>query len=151
MSKFTSFDLSMPQSRTVRGCEINRMPFGAFMQAIKLVEGFLPQMLEVVFPEMGVPEAVLALKSRDRDVLGQALARVLMVVPEQAVKLISKLTMIPEDKLKADANISLDGLGEIMNAWYEVNRIESFFGSALGLYQRLRAQTKNPMTTGFST
>jgi len=151
MPKINSFDLSMPQSRTVRGYEIKRMPLGAFLQAVKMVEDFPPQMLEKVFPQMSLPEILLTMKSGDAGIRRQAFLRALMTVPGHAVTLITQLTMIPEDELKGDANIGLDGLAEIADAWYEVNRIESFFACALGLYQKLRAQTASTTTTGSST
>jgi hypothetical protein len=151
MSKVNSFNLSMPQSCTVRGCEIKRAPLGAFLQALKLVEDFPPQMMEAVFPQMSLREIVLMMKSGSQDMLWQIFTRALMIVPDQAVKLIAQLTMIPESKLNNDPNIGADGIVEIVNAWYEVNRIESFFVNALGLYQKLRALTKSPMNTGSST
>ena len=151
MSKVNSLDLSMPQSRTVRGYEIRRLPLGAFLQALKLVEEFPPRMMETVFPDMTLPEILLAMSKNGTDMLWQTIVRAIMTVPEQTLKLVARLTQIPVKELNDDVNLGLDGLAEIADAWYEVNRIENFFVSALGLYHKVRAQKGSQTTTGSST
>ena len=142
---------STSQGCTVRGCEINRAPLGVFLQALKQVQDSPARLLEAAFPQMDLREILLALKSCDTEMIGQIFTRMMMIVPEQAIKLAAKLTMVPENKLKSDPDIGLDGLAEIMTAWFEVNRIESFLEDARGLYQKLRAQKGHLTNTDANT
>lgn len=140
MSKtMESINLSLPQSRNVRGYEISRAPLGAFLQAIKQLQDFPELLMRSLFPDMNLQEILLALKTSDADFLGQAFVRILSIAPEQALRLIARLTGVPENKLKSDPDIGVDGLMDIVVAWYEVNQIENFMRAARSLWTRTKA------------
>ncbi len=148
MSKTDSIGLSLPQSQTVRGYEIHRAPLGTFLQTVKQLQDFPEQMMKSLFPGMDLQAILLALKTSDSDFLGKLIVRALSIVPEQALKLIAKLTDIPETKLKSDPQIGIDGLAEIVLAWFEVNQIENFMRTASGLLAKTKALVAKEANTG---
>jgi len=149
MTKTDSLDLSLPESREVRGCEISRAPLGVFLRAMKQLQAFPAQLLSAVFPGMSLQEILTVLKTGNTETMGEILFRACAVAPEQAIKLVGAVTGIPAEKLEDDPKIGLDGLAEIVTAWVEVNRIENFTQAATGLLQRFRAQKGT--STGSST
>ncbi len=48
MAKISSLEMSLPESRQVRGYEITRAPLGAFLQAVKQLQDFPSITVEVL-------------------------------------------------------------------------------------------------------
>ena len=151
MANIDSLDLSLPESRKVCGYEITRAPLGAFLRAMKQLQDFPAQLAEAVFPGMDLQDVLLALKTGNTGIMSRILIRACTVAPEHALKLIAELTGIPMERLENDPQISLDGLGEIVEAWVEVNRLVNFMQAATGLLQKFRAQKEMGGSTGFNT
>lgn len=128
-----SISVSLPKTRKARGYTITRMPLGAYLQALKEIQDFPKEAVEAVFPGMSLDAILATLKSCDTDMIGQMFVRLLTVLPERAIMLISALTGIEEAALLEDADIGLDGLAEIVTVWLEVNQIENFTRAARAL------------------
>ena len=61
------------------------------------------------------------------------------VLPGEMVRLFAKLSGIEEKALLEDPRIGLDGLGEMAEAWMEVNGIENFIRTMGALGAKARA------------
>ena len=144
-----SIDISLPRCVTVRGCEIRRMPLGKYLQAIRLLEAFPREMAEKLTPDGDISGVLETLKTLDRRKLIDLALKALDVAPAQAVRLISALTEIPEDRLVNDRRIGADGLMEIIDAWLEVNAAENFIRAAGRVRQKI-SRFAADMKTGSS-
>jgi hypothetical protein len=133
-------NLSLSNSRKVRGYEIKRMPIGAYIVAMEKLQNFPAEAMEAMFPGMDADAILKQLKTIDTALLGQLAMRAFTALPKHASALISALTGIPEDKVLNDPNIGLDGLIEITGAWIEVNGIENFFKAARDLMEKVKTQ-----------
>lgn len=132
-----SIDLSLPAARTVRGYEIGRMPIGRFLRAARRIDGVPEEVLARLFPD--AEDAVRALASLDRAGLIGLCARAVTVLPDEAVTVFAELAGLDEQALRDDANVGLDGLLEMIEAWMEVNNLENFIGAARALWRRAHA------------
>lgn len=139
MSTKNTIALSLEKNRTVRGYEINRLPLGAFLEAVELIKEAPLEILTKLFPEQEPMQALKALSNLDTDSFRGVLIGALTEIPAYAVKVISKLLAIPEEKLLGDPAIGLDGIAEMLNVWLEVNNIENFLKAVRPLIARIAA------------
>ena len=125
-----SVELSLPKSKTVRGYEIKRMPLGAYLQALQLMQEFPRDVAAKMLPNGNVSALLEQLKTLDREATVDLILRALAIIPEQLMGLIARLTGIARNKLLNDPEIGADGLAEIIDAWLEVNGAENFIRAA---------------------
>ena len=71
--------------------------------------------------------------------LQELFLRALAVLPGEMVRLFARLSGVEEQALLEDPRIGLDGLGEMAEAWLEVNGIENFIKTMGALGKRARA------------
>ena len=139
MTSKNSATLSLPKSRTVRGYEIRKMPIGAFLEACGVLEELPQTALRLLFPEKKEGDILAELAGLDKDKLQELFLRALAVLPGEMVRLFARLSGVEEQALLEDARIGLDGLGEMAEAWLEVNGIENFIKTMGALGKRARA------------
>lgn len=139
MTSKNSAALSLPKSRTVRGYEIRKMPIGAFLEACSLLEDAPKTALRLLFPGKQEGDILTELAGLTREKLQELFLRALAVLPGEMVRLFAKLSGVEEQALLEDARIGLDGLGEMAEAWLEVNGIENFIKTMGALGKRARA------------
>lgn len=139
MTSKNSATLSLPKSRMVRGYEIRKMPIGAFLEACSLLEELPGTALRLLFPEKKEGDILAELAGLDKDKLQELFLRALAVLPGEMVRLFARLSGVEEQALLEDARIGLDGLGEMAEAWLEVNGIENFIKTMGALGKRARA------------
>lgn len=140
----TSVQLSVEKGKIVRGYEVKRLPLGDYLRALDAVKKMPERVLAACFPEME-PDAVLqALKKIDKAMLNVLFMRMMEVVPGEAIALLSVLTGVPEEALRSDPAIGLDGAAEMLEAFMEINGIENFMHAA----ERIAAKVKQ-MKPGF--
>ena len=130
MAKQDSIDLSLPQSREVRGCMIKRMPLGTYLVALQTLKNWPAETAAKLLPDGDLNGMLERLKHIDRPMLVELLMHAFAVLPEQLLALVAQLTGIPVKKLHTDPAIGLDGLAEIVDAWLEVNGAENFLRAA---------------------
>lgn len=135
----STVELSLPQSRTVRGYEMRRLPIGAFLRALDALEHAPDTLMAACFPGMSAAQAWAQLRTLDAQALLGALMRAAAAAPREAVRLISALTGAPEEALIEDPAVGLDGLAEMLLALWELNRMENFIKAARALTDRARA------------
>lgn len=139
MTSKNSATLSLPKSRMVRGYEIRKMPIGAFLEACSLLEELPGTALRLLFPEKKEGDILAELAGLDKDKLQELFLRALAVLPGEMVRLFARLSGVEEQALLEDARIGLDGLGEMAEAWLEVNGIENFIKTMGALGKRAQA------------
>ena len=141
-----SLNISAPKEITLYGVKIRKLPIGQYIKVMRAIDE-LPQLLvEKVMPEKSAGDLFSAMKNIDKDSLVFLVGKLLTVVPEELMKLISELLDIPLERLLGtDENaLGLSELTEILLAFWEANDMTDFFAHA----QRLaKAVTQS---TGFS-
>ena len=130
--------LSVKCSEKVRGYEIKRLPLGEYLRVMEALREAPRTVMKVCFPEMDAMQMFERLRSIDAQELTQIMLRVLDVVPDEAIKLLSLLTGIPADALYADPAIGLDGAAEMLEAFWRLNGIENFIRAAGRMGARLQ-------------
>ena len=139
MASKNSATLSLPKSRTVWGYEIRKMPIGAFLEACSLLEELPGTALRLLFPEKKEGDILAELAGLTKDRLQELFLRALAVLPGEMVRLFARLSGVEEQALLEDSRIGLDGLGEMAEAWLEVNGIENFIKTMGALGKRAQA------------
>lgn len=139
MASKNSAALSLPKSRTVRGYEIRKMPIGAFLEACGVLEELPQTALRLLFPGKREGDILTELAGLTREKLQALFLRAAAVLPGEMVRLFAKLSGIEEKTLLEDPRIGLDGLGEMAEAWMEVNGIENFIRTMGALGAKARA------------
>ena len=148
MREKSSAALSAKQTETVRGYEVKRLPLGEYLQVLEALRDMPQTVMRVCFPEMDAAQMLTALSRIDAKGLTGMLLRAMDVVPDEAVKLLSLLTGVPEDALFADPAIGLDGAAELVEAFWRLNGIENFIAAAARMAARAKKLREN---TGFKS
>ena len=138
-------NLSIQHEVTVRGYVIKRMPIGAYVQAIEMLntKQITEDLMAALFPGMKIDAIFKYLKTIDTGKVSELLMRAFAVVPQYIAMLVSSITGVPEDKLMEDPEIGLDGLAEIIEAWVTINNIETFMKAAQNLLGKIMTQAAN--------
>lgn len=136
-----SIDVSLPQSKMVRGYEIKRMPIGAYLQAMQTLNDTPRELIEALYPGEGVDGFLRKMRNMDKDALYALIMKASCVLPERVIGIFSQVSGIGADKLIGDPKLGLDGLMELVLAWAEVNGIENFTSGVRQLMEKIRALT----------
>ena len=124
------------------------MPIGAFLEACGVLEELPQTALRLLFPGKQEGDILTELAGLTREKLQALFLRAAAVLPGEMVRLFAKLSGIGEKALLEEmqraidagyARIGLDGLGEMAEAWMEVNGIENFIRTMGALGAKARA------------
>ena len=143
--KKDSISVSLPRAKTVRGYEIRKMPLGAYLQAIQILQDLPEELLSVVFPGKPPEEVWEVLARLDQRSFLEIVSRGLTAMPERVIAIFAKLSGLEAEELIGDPAVGPDGLLEMLQAWTEVNEIENFMRALKPLGAKLRSL----MTNGF--
>jgi hypothetical protein len=78
------------------------------------------------------------LAETERVIPAQLVLLAMDVVPDEAIRLLSILTGVPEDAIFADPAIGLDGAAELAEAFWRLNGMENFTAAAARLAANIR-------------
>ena len=148
MKDWDSAALSLRQSETVRGYEIRRLPLGESLRALDALRGAPRTLLAAFFPGEDAAQVLAHLAHIDADGLGELMLRAMAVVPGEAVRLIAQLTGVPEEKLLGDPQIGLDGVAQIMEAFWRINGLGNFTQAARRAAAALRESAGRTGSSG---
>ena len=138
MREKSSAALSVKRSETVRGYEVKRLPLGEYLRAMEALRDMPQTVMRVCFPEMDGAQMLQSLTRIDAKGLAQLMLRAMDVVPDEAIRLLSILTGVPEDAIFADPAIGLDGAAELAEAFWRLNGMENFTAAAARLAANIR-------------
>lgn len=138
MREKSSAALSVKMSETVRGYEVKRLPLGEYLRAMEALRDMPQTVMRVCFPEMDGAQMLQSLTRIDAKELAQLVLRAMDVVPDEAIRLLSILTGVPEDAIFADPAIGLDGAAELAEAFWRLNGMENFTAAAARLAANIR-------------
>ena len=148
MKDWDSAALSLMKSETVRGYEIRRLPLGEYLRALDALRGAPRTLLAACFPGEDAAQVLAHLAHIDADGLGELMLRAMAVVPGEAVRLIAQLTGVPEEKLLGDPQIGLDGVAQIMEAFWRINGLGNFTQAARRAAAALRESAGRTGSSG---
>ena len=138
MREKSSAALSVKMSETVRGYEVKRLPLGEYLRTMEALRDMPQTVMRVCFPEMDGAQMLQSLTRIDAKGLAQLVLRAMDVVPDEAIRLLSILTGVPEDAIFADPAIGLDGAAELAEAFWRLNGMENFTAAAARLAANIR-------------
>lgn len=139
MKDWDSAALSLMKSETVRGYEIRRLPLGEYLRALDALREAPRTLLHACFPGENAAQVLARLAQIDADGLSELLLRAMAVVPGEAVRLIAQLTGVPEEKLLGDPQIGLDGVAQMLEAFWRINGLGNFTQAARRAAAAVRA------------
>lgn len=145
--KDKSIKISAPKEKTLYGVKIRKLPIAKYIRLLQTAEE-LPQLLAgKVFPGMDIMEIAQYLKNLNGNKLPDLIAKLMTVIPEEAMGLLSELLDIPIERLTEDIPeaLSLSELSEIVFEFWELNDMSGFFVTARRLAGKVKAAT-----TGFN-
>ena len=134
--------VSLGKTAVVRGYTIRRMPLGRYLEMTEMLREVPEKLLSACFPGMDAMQILGQLKRVDAAMLSDIMVRAMAAVPAEAVRLLAYCTGIEESVLLEDENIGLDGAAEMIEACFEINKIENFMQAA----GRVAAKAKMSMT-----
>jgi len=111
-------DISLPSSKIVCGIEVKKLPFGAYLSALRLISDELPQLMGAIYKidknDKYNPEP---------DNSFGFFSRLLERAPLAFVKLLAELVEVSHHRLLEDENIGAAGVLEIAVTFCEVNQL----------------------------
>lgn len=143
-----SIALSIAQSKIVRGYEIRRLPLGKYLEMLERVRTLPAEIMTACFPGKDTMQVLTMLKTVTPDGLNALLLNLIATVPSIAVDLLALLTGIDAKALREDENIGLDGVTEMIQAFFELNGIENFMKAAREILSKARAAAGKGTNTG---
>ncbi len=123
------FGKSLCTTVTVRGYKLERLPLEGYLNAIEKLQELPGGLLAACFPGATLDDIFDKLKSLDEQVFTELIGNAMTVAPAYAIKVLASLTGIPEEKLLQDQQIGLDGLAEIVEAFWKLNGLENFISA----------------------
>jgi len=135
------FRKSIPLTKTIHGIEIKKLPLGAYLDAIDSIKNLPDILIKNVFPGSTPDQVLKKLQSLNADMLLEMAAGLLVTVPEQSLRFISRLIGVEYERLRDDQAIGLNGLKDILKEFWEINDMSSFFkdvGQALKSSQLMK-------------
>ena len=148
MNDWNSAALSLRQSETVRGYEIRRLPLGEYLRALDALRTAPKALFAACFPGEDAAQVLTRLSRIDADGLGELLLRAMTVVPGEAVRLVGVLTGVPEERLLGDPQIGLDGMAQMLEAFWRINGLGNFTQAARRAAAALRESAGRTGSSG---
>jgi hypothetical protein len=138
------FGKSLRTTVTVRGYKLERLPLGGYLNAIERLQELPGGLLQACFPGAKLDDIFDKLKNLDEKTLTELVGNAMTAAPQYAIKALAELTGIPEEKLLRDQQIGLDGLAEIVEAFWKLNGLENFMAA-------IRRMAKLPLNQSFGS
>ena len=120
------FRISVPGTKTIHGVEVKKLPLGAYMAAIDSLKDLPAILLSKGFPGLDEDAVLARLAKLDKEMLLEVAGNLLVTVPEQALRFVAGLLSVPYETLRDDPNIGLNGIKDILMAFWEVNDLSNF-------------------------
>ncbi len=139
--KNRSLEISAPKDKVIHGVYVRKLPICKYIKLLHAMEE-LPQLLiGKTFPGKGVDDMLKYFANLNKDSLVELISRLLAVVPEELMKLLSELLDIPLERLFEDTPDALSPkeLLDVICEFWELNDMTDFFEAARSLAGRLRA------------
>ncbi|MFD3260838.1 hypothetical protein ACE3MQ_19780 [Paenibacillus lentus] len=124
-AKNNSVQTSIPQSYTLHGVVIKKLPNGQYFKAIQTMENLPEIILKQCFPNMKPDQVIEQLKSVDESMIYGMISKLLRVVPEQFLRLIAELIDTEYEYLRDE--LSPKETFDVLKAFWEVNDYTDFF------------------------
>lgn len=141
--KDKSLKISAPKEKMLHGVKIYKLPIAKYIKFLQTAEE-LPQLLVgKMFPNENITGIAQYLKELDKEKLPELLTKLMAVVPNELMGVISELLDIPIERLTGDIPeaLSLSELMEIVTEFWELNDMSGFFMNARRLAGKVKAAT----------
>lgn len=135
---------SVPKARKVCGYTIQRLPFGAYLQAAERLPGLLSETAKECFPGMEPADVLEMLKHIKESEIAALVTRIVAVAPKHLLGIVSDLSGIPEERLMNDPEIGASGLLEIIRALWEVNNLKNVAAAVMELAPKIGFKESSP-------
>lgn len=142
-NKDKSLKISAPKEKTLYCVKIRKLPIAKYIKFLQTAEE-LPQLLVgKMFPNEDIMGIAQYLKELNREKLPEFITKLMAVVPNELMGLLSELLDIPIERLTEDIPeaLSLSELMEIVTEFWELNDMSGFFVNARRLAGKVKAAT----------
>ena len=139
--KNRSLEISAPKDKIIHGVYVRKLPICKYIKLLHAMEE-LPQLLiGKAFPGKGVDDMFKYFANLSKDGFMELISRLLAVVPEELMKLLSELLEIPIERLLEDRPDALSPkeLLDVICYFWDLNDMTDFFENARQLAGRLKA------------
>ena len=126
--------VSVPLEQELYGVKIRKLPNGQYIKALNTFQNLPEILLEACFPGMKSDKVMEELQALDSDKLLIMAGKLIQVIPEQFLKLISNLLDIPFEKLMYE--LAPNETVEILQAFWEKNDLANFFVTLKGMVMK---------------
>lgn len=127
--------MSVPLEKEMYGVKIKKLPNGQYIKALATVQNLPQILLENCFPNIDTDEDIVkSIMELDKDKLLIMAGKLIQVIPEQFLKIVSNLLDIPFEKLmnELSPNETLD----ILEAYWKMNDLSVFFEKLKGMVKQ---------------
>lgn len=122
-NKKSSIARSLPQSKTVHGITVEKLPIGHYVTALKHLEDLPEKILEICFPDQKLEQIIDKLKFADMETITEIFLNFLSGAPELVISTIAKLGNFTEKDLM---NLMPLELLDVVETWWELNDLSDF-------------------------
>jgi len=133
------FRKSLRTTAEVRGYKLQRLPLEGYLNATDKLKDLPGGLLQACFPGATLSGILDELKQVDEQTLVKLAGSAMTVAPQYVIKLVAELTGIPEEQLLHDQQIGLDGLAEIVEAFWELNGLGNFMAAVKRLGPEIKS------------
>lgn len=137
--KDKALKISGTRTKIIHGIKVFKLPIKKYIQVLNTFDEIPQIILGKAFPDMEATAIFTQLKTLDKDGLLALVGRLMTVVPDEMLNIISELFDIPREKLDT---MGLNELAEILIGFWEMNDMTAFFVNA----RRLMAGAKEQIT-----
>jgi hypothetical protein len=130
-----SVGMSLPQTKTVHGVEIKKVPVGRYINALKKSEELPAVICEKCFPGESLDTVVKAFMNAEKDTVITVVGKLLVVAPELIVSVMCDIM-----DLDFETTINTYTPKELLDiglAFWELNDLSDFFGRVWGLLKAM--------------
>lgn len=123
--------MSLPETQTIHGVEIKKVPVGQYIRAMKQMEDLPRIIVEECFSGKSMADVIALMANANEAVVVSLLGKLLIVLPEHLVKALCSI--IGLDVETALDKLTPKELFDVVKAYWELNEMSDFFDNVSGL------------------
>lgn len=128
------------------GYTIRKMPIGAYLRAMDLIQEIPGELIGKCFPDMSIADIGQMLTNNSTEAIQLAISGLMQSAPRYLLDVLSTLLGVDRERLENDENIGISGLLQMLEVWAKLNDIANFTKAAKRMLhkvkQAMRQQTE---------
>ena len=129
-----SLEMSVPQTRTVHGVQIEKVPIGRYLTVMKEMEELPARLFRECFPDTSLDQLMARLSCADKQTLLELSGRIMARAPETLIEVLCGIMGLDSQRMMDTCTPA--ELLDIFTAFWEANDLSGFFGNVWELLKR---------------